>query len=191
MLPRMRPNWFIALPVSPEGWFATLPAPPAATRLFAPTDLHLTIAFLGDVDEAKARAAWAALVWPLPALTVTLGDVVPLGAKHRYSALAAELAQGRAEVEHAIATARVACCSAAVVAVDPRPALAHVTIARPQRRASDEERAATLAWAATLTLAAVPLWLDSAALYSWADDRKESLFRIVERNGPGNRAAEG
>ena len=181
MLARMRPNWFIALPVSPMGWFETLPAPPEATRLFAPADLHLTIAFLGDVDETKARASWAALAWPLPAMIATLGGVGPLGPKHRYSALSAALDEGREAVERAIATARVACCAAAVVTVDPRPALAHVTIARPQRRASDAERAAALAWAAEITLPKVPLRLDAAALYTWAEDRKDALFRIVER----------
>lgn len=181
MLVRVRANWFIALPVSAEGWFATLPAPPPATRLFASADLHLTVAFLGGVSEARARAAWAALVWPTPPVTVTLGAIVPLGPKPRYSALSAELDEGRAIVERAIMEARTACCEAAGVAIDPRPAIAHVTVARPQRRASDTERAAALGWAAEITLPGAPLRLDTAALYTWADDRKDALFRIVER----------
>jgi 2'-5' RNA ligase len=55
------PNWFIALPVSPLGWFERLvPPPPAGFRAFHPDDLHLTIAFLGAVDDATASRGWHA-----------------------------------------------------------------------------------------------------------------------------------
>lgn len=174
----MQPNWFVGLPAPVA---LELPPAPPATRLFAPSDRHFTIAFLGSVTEAQARSAWAALDWPLPAVEVTLGAVVPMGPPRRYSALSFTLDRGRAEVEAAIAKARVACCEAAGVAVDPRPALAHLTIARPQRRATDAERATALAWAKEIRPPAAAFTLGSVALYTWAEDRKSTLFRIVER----------
>ena len=59
----------------------------------------------------------------------------------------------------------------------PRP---HVTLARPQRRASDAQRARGLAWAAELALPVPTVRLDRVALYTWSDNRKERLFRMVE-----------
>lgn len=148
-------------------------------RVFAEADLHVTIAFLGPVDEAVAHAAWEALVWPLGPTPVTLGEVVPLGPPDRYSALSALLVQGRWEIEAAIATARKPVCAVANVDEDPRPPKAHVTLARPKRRASEEERQGALRWASEIRLAAASLMLDRVALYTWADDRKETLFTIV------------
>lgn len=175
----MHPNWFLALPVSGADLRQALPPAPPGVRLFVEADLHVTIAFLGPVDEGAALAAWEGLVWPLGPTEITLGDVVPLGPPDRYSALSALLVQGRWEVEGAIGTARKPVCAIARVTEDPRPPKAHVTLARPKRRASEEERAGGLGWASALRLAKTPLSLDRVALYTWAADRKETLFTIV------------
>ena len=175
----VRPNWFLALPISRGDWLGALPAAPAGVRLFAEADLHVTIAFLGPVDEHGALAAWEALAWPLGPTPVTLGEVVPLGPEDHYSALSALLEQGRTEIEAAIGAARKPACAAAGVAEDRRPPKAHLTLARPKRRATEAERTAALEWASAIRLAIGPLLLDRVALYTWADDRKESLFTIV------------
>ena len=142
----MGANWFIALPIPAGDWFARLPAPPAQVRLFPADDLHLTVAFLGNVSEEAALAAFAhASAWPRAALDVQLGHVVPMGRPRRYSALSAELELGRRQVEQAITLVRDAMCDTAGVRRDERPARAHVTLARPSRRASDAERRAGLA----------------------------------------------
>jgi hypothetical protein len=47
------------------------------------------------------------------------------------------------------------------------------------RRATDEARAAGLVWAAALELRAVRARLDRIALYTWSENRRERLFRIV------------
>jgi 2'-5' RNA ligase len=62
---------------------------------------------------------------------------------------------------------------------DSRPPKPHVTLARPQRRASAEERRQGLAWAARLELGHVQARLDRVALYTWDERRTEHLFRIV------------
>jgi 2'-5' RNA ligase len=174
-------NWFVALPVSPEGWLAErVPAPPAAFRAFPPQDLHLTVAFLGSTGEDAARRGWAALRWPLPAQRVSCGAVVPMGGRPRYSALSVTLVHGRREVEAAMTQARGPVWQAAGARPDDRPANAHFTLARPGRGASQAERAAGLRWARSLDLSGVEIVLDRVALYTWSEDRPRRLFRIVE-----------
>jgi 2'-5' RNA ligase len=55
----------------------------------------------------------------------------------------------------------------------------HVTIARPRGGATDADRAAGLIWAAQLDLHAAEENLDRVALYTWNEDRRDRLFRIV------------
>lgn len=175
----MRPNWFIAWPASGDGWFERHARPPHGIRRFHPEDLHVTLAFLGPVEEAAARAAWAACGRP-PARRATLGTVVPMGRPDRYTALSALLDEGRADVEADMGRHRRAACEAASVAPDRRSPKAHLTLARPGRRAGEGERAAGLAWARTVDLSGVPLTLDRLALYTWSEDRRDRLFRVVE-----------
>lgn len=175
----MRANWFIAIPIDTRDWHARLPPPPSGTRLFAPEDVHLTIAFLGTVSDAGAEAAWRALEWTLPTLEVTLDRVVPMGSPARFTALSALLGEGRAEVEHAMTLARDAPCDAAGARREQRPAKAHVTLARPSRHASGHERRAALAWAEALELGAPRIRLSRIALYTWSDQRPARLFRVV------------
>jgi 2'-5' RNA ligase len=149
-------------------------------RAFAPSELHVTVAFLGSVDEQAARAAWAAVTWPLEPMVVSLCRVVPMGPPARYSALSALIMDGAADVEAAIARTRGTVCMAAGVAPDPRPPKAHVTLARARRRASTEERREGLAWANAIALPPVRVTLAVISLYTWAEDRSERLFRIAE-----------
>lgn len=181
--PQMRPNWFVAFPV--DGSFVLeLPELPPAFRRFHPDDVHLTLSFLGGCGEEAAQRGLAALARELTAtprrsLTVTLGEVVPMGPRGRYSALSALLDVGRAETERYMTELRDIVSDAALGKRDQRPAKAHVTLARPARSASAERRAQGLAWAATQRLGAVELRLSRLALYGWAENRRERLFRIV------------
>ena len=175
----MTGNWFIALPVAAGEWFHALTAPPGV-RLFGAEDLHLTVAFLGPVDEAHAHAAFAlAAGFPLQARRVQLGSVEALGNRRRPSAFSALLTEGRVQVEQALGAARDAMWEAAGARPDARPPLAHLTFARPSRRASDHERAQALTWAKQLDLGAPQCQLTRIALYTWSHDRATALFRIV------------
>ena len=179
----MRPNWFLALPVPAHPWYAErVPDPPAGLRRFVAEDLHLTVAFLGACGEEAARRAWARVgEWQQAPAPIVLGPVAPMGRPQRYSALSILSARGGAPLEAEIERLREPWLVAAGARPEHRPPRAHVTIARPGRRASDVERAAGLAWAAQLDLSGVELRLDSLALYSWAEDRRERLFRVVQR----------
>jgi 2'-5' RNA ligase len=80
-----------------------------------------------------------------------------------------------------IAEARETLLSAAGAPEDTRPPLPHMTLARIQRRANAAERRQALRWAHTIDLRGVTFTAPSVALYTWADDRQERLFQIVER----------
>ena len=182
-----RPNWFFGFPI--DGAFVLrLPETPESIRRFHPDDIHMTLAFLGGCGETFAAHALAALderlkTAPPAVIDGTLGAVVPMGGARRdYSALSALLDRGRAEATELVTSLRDVLTDAAGARRELRPAKPHVTIARPQRRATDAARMAGLAWANALDLRAVPALLDRVALYTWSDDRRERLFhRVAER----------
>lgn len=177
------PNWFFAYPV--DGSFVLkLPPPPLGFRLFGPEDVHLTVAFLGGCGEEAAQRALRTLDALLPGLEapeldVSFGAVAPMGPGRAYSALSALLERGRGDTEAQIGALRDPLSDSAGVRRDERKPKAHVTIARPQRRATDEQRASGLAWARALDLRDVRTTLDRIALYTWAEARGERLFRRV------------
>lgn len=178
-----RPNWFLAFPVAAD-FVNALPALPPNFRRFHPEDVHLTLAFLGSCGDDGANRALDALdanlLGPLAtSIAISLGEIVPMGARRRYSALSALLAQGKRETEARITALRDALTEAATGQREKRAAKAHVTVARPTRRATNAEREAGLAWAASVDLRSVNARLDRIALYTWSELRHERLFRIV------------
>jgi RNA 2',3'-cyclic 3'-phosphodiesterase len=179
----MMPNWFLALPVDPS-IVAALPRVPAGFRAFHPEDVHLTLTFLGACGEQAAVRAFGSLkrAWserPPNALEVTLGEVVQMGPKARYSALSALVVRGQEEATSFLAQWRNIAADAAGISRDKRTALPHVTVARPQRKATDAERELGLAWAKNVVLPAQLIRLDRLALYTWSERRLPRLFQIV------------
>jgi 2'-5' RNA ligase len=171
------PNWFVGFPVGAPALPGVLSAPPPHVRVFPPDDLHATLAFFGSVSEARALAGWGALEIALASRDVSLGAVVPLGDARKPSALSSLITD--AELTQAIGSARDRALRAADARLDDRPPLAHVTLARIAREATEPDRRLALAWAASLALASVRARIDTVALYTWAPDRRERLFRIV------------
>lgn len=178
------PNWFVALPVPVGDWFSQLSPTPAGTRLLAAADLHLTMAFLGNVGEARARAAFharpPAAVKPFD---IRLGPVVPMGNPRRPSALSASVeradATGRLLAE-SLVPPRDVILEAAALPLETRAMKPHVTLARLRRKASTEERQHALAWVAECDLASIRIRLDRIALYHAARDRTARAYDIVE-----------
>lgn len=178
------PNWFLAFPVAAD-WITSLPKLPPRFRRFEPSDVHLTLTFLGGCGETAARGALdvvraAFQHAPCGATTVTLANVVPMGPKREYTALSALLDTGRETVTELMRSHRDAPADAAGIRRDQRSPIPHVTLSRPQRRATDADREAGLAWAAAVSLPRTEIVLDRVALYTWNSDRAESLFRIVD-----------
>ncbi|NUP04736.1 MAG: hypothetical protein HOW73_01605 [Polyangiaceae bacterium] len=174
-------NWFIGVVVDPGGWYPDrVPAPPEGFKAFHPDDLHLTVAFLGNVGAERADAAWRALRWPTGPVEAELADIEAMGSPRRYSALSFLLDKGRLEIEGAIGLVRADVGAAAEVEPDQRPPKAHLTIARPSRNASPAVRNKGLAWAKTIELRGTPILLREVALYTWSEDRTKTLFRKVD-----------
>jgi 2'-5' RNA ligase len=185
-----RPNWFFAFPL--DGAFVSeLPAMPTGFRAYHPEDVHLTLTFLGGCGEAPAMRALAMLDEILPnsgasPISVSLAEIVPMGPKGKYSALSFLLGRGREETENLIGRLRDPLSEAAIHRREKRKPKAHVTIARPTLRANEAHRQAGLAWASGVDLRHVKRTLDRVALYTWHENRRERLFRVVaERPLPG------
>ena len=160
------------------------PSPPPRVRVFATSDLHVTLGFLGPIAESDARRAWDRIgEFPsFQSVTGTFSSVEPLGHPRKPSALCAMVDDGREPLAEMIAEAREILLRAAGAPEDSRPPLPHMTLARIQRRAKAAERRQALRWAHSIDLRAVTFTAPSVALYTWADDRQERLFQIVERH---------
>ena len=144
----------------------------------------MTLGFLGSVQESDARRAWDR-IGEFPSFRTVTGSfngVEPLGHPSKPSALCAMVDDGREPLAGMITEARQTLLSAAGAPEDTRPPLPHMTLARIQRRAKAAERRQALRWAGTIDLRAVTFTAPSVALYTWADDRQERLFQIVERH---------
>lgn len=178
----MKPNWFVAYPVAPTGWFATLiQTAPDNMRRFPADDLHLTLAFFGGVDEADARRGWAqALRDPPEALRVRFGPVEPFGNPRKPSAFGLTLSQGREAACEVLKHRGDAILLAAGCKPARRPPRPHVTLARPPYKARQADRQAALRWSERAATPEVEVALDTLALYTWAHDRRQRLFRVVE-----------
>jgi len=164
------------------------PAPPARVRVFSTSDLHVTLGFLGSVEESDARRAWDRIGgYPsFRRVTGSFSGIEPLGHPRKPSALCAMVDLGREPLTEMIAEARETLLSAAGAPEDTRPPLPHMTLARIQRRANAAERRQALRWAHTIDLRAATFTAPSVALYTWADNRQERLFQIVERHDFGS-----
>lgn len=174
-------NWFIGLrarvlPAVPPALHEALAAAPPAVRVFDPADWHLTLSFLGRCGEDEAQRVWQqACALDFPGFAIELGEVVPMGPARRYSALSALVDAGREPLESWMEEAR------AIGPVDPRPVKAHLTLARPQRNATEAQRAEALAWGRALPTQGWALLVDQLALFGWAQDRAQRLFAIVDQ----------
>lgn len=161
-----------------------LPPAPPRVRVFGASDLHVTLGFLGSVQEAEARKAWD-LVGSFPSfrrVTGTFDRVKPLGNPRKPSALSAIVGDGSEALSEMIAEARAPLLAAADVPPDDRPPLPHMTLARVQRRAKGAERREALRWAEALEVGEATFAARSVALYTWSTDRPKRLFQIVERH---------
>jgi len=184
-------SWFVGLPVAAGDWFARLSPPPNGTRLLSAADLHLTVAFLGNVGERRARVAFQALApAAIGRFEILLGAIVPMGNPRRPSALSALIdptdSEGRSIAER-LAPARDVILDAAGLPPETRAMKPHVTLARVRRTAVMQDRQRALAWASGRDLASVRIGLDRIALYTGSRDRSARAYDIAESRALGPR----
>ena len=181
-----QPNWFIGLVCPCVDWFSSVmnqSEVPTGVRVFSASDLHVTVAFLGAVSETAAGGAWSMRRrWAVGPIMATLGPVRAFGPRSRYSALSCVLGRGAEAVEAGILNCRNAMLEAAGLPTQTRTVNPHMTVARPTRRANDDQRKRTLKWASTIDCAGTPIALTEMALYTWHEDRRQQLFRIAARD---------
>jgi 2'-5' RNA ligase len=188
------PSWFVALPIETEGWLDRLPDPPPGTRRVAAGDLHLTVAFLGNVGPERASEAFAAVdAASIPPLRVRLGRVVPMGPARRPSALSVRVedaADAPASLAERLAPVRDAVLRAVGLPPEERAMRPHVTLARPARRARAAERRRALAWAEDCGDLGVRVGIERVALYVSAGGSGALAYEIVESRplGPASGA---
>lgn len=181
------PNWFIALSVPArtvdgDAWFPGRVGPvPPGVRRFVPEDLHLTVAFLGPVTPAQAEAAWGLARWGGGPVEASLGRVVPMGNPRRPSALSATVSEGREPLVALLRALTGPLLAAAGAPPERRDPLPHITLARPTRAATEAQRSAAIAWAGGIELGDVRVRLEELALYTWDEERRERMFRVVGR----------
>ncbi|MDH3655766.1 MAG: hypothetical protein OEN21_15985 [Myxococcales bacterium] len=140
------------------------------------------------MQESDARNAWDRIgdFASFREVKGSFSGVEPLGHPRKPSALAAMVDEGRDALSEMIAQARDPLLRAAGAPEDSRPPLPHMTLARIQRRASAAERREALRWAQGIDLRGVVFTAAAVALYTWAADRQERLFQIVERHDFGS-----
>ncbi len=169
--------------------------------MYAPEDLHITVAFFGAIPEEVATRVWTGHTSLIESANILLGPVQLFGRPGRATALGfnvlpheprrMRLAGGRSseEIQDAFSKLTTSLRSARDTLLDlaecrpderePRP---HVTVARIPRDASSRERRRGIGWAERLVVDE-PVTLDAIALYTWSD-RAESTarFRIVDEH---------
>lgn len=169
----MSRNWFVAWPVeNATEWLAALAADaPIGVTFLDPADLHLTIAFLGEHNDA-AEKKMAGLLggFSLTGIDITPGAFLALPQPRRFSAIVASIDTGRLEVEKQIARWMPRICREAGARIDTRAPVPHITVARPDRRITNDDRAAVLDWIESRPRDTTPLTLAPPAIYRWATE---------------------
>lgn len=184
----MKPNWFIGLPLDDAWVEPTLAGIPDGLRTFHGEDIHMTVAFLGPAGADAANRAWDALVQDAPGrrdlggpFDVALGRVLPFGDPKCPSSLSVVPAEDDDPSKRFIAAHRNRLREAAGLRAEQRAVRPHASIARIKRRAKAELRSAALAWAGSVPPVGVTVPVREVALYTWTEDRRTQLFRIVRR----------
>ncbi len=174
-------NWFIALTVDAPWWFENLEFPEGA-RKFHPEDLHCTIAFLGSINLHQVEAAQTLLrSMREPSIECQFSSLMCLPSEKNFRALAVGLHDQQNLTSSIIRRYRDEFHRAVGQQAETREVLAHVTLARPSRSCTRDQQSTIIHWMKQQHIPSTSLVLNSCALYTWADDRRERQFRIVEQ----------
>ncbi|MCB1050381.1 MAG: hypothetical protein H6510_16815 [Acidobacteria bacterium] len=180
----MKANWFVAYKVElPKLDLSLIEA--EQVRWFQPADFHVTLVFLGGLNEAQIGHA-KSLFADFPAkpfdLPVKAFTTLPPGP--RFSALCLQLQADPDWSDHVV-TARKHFLVALNLPPETREPLPHITLARPLRQAGHQQRAKIQsAWCA-LQPPEIQVHLGQLALYTWNEDRQVRQFQEVCLVCPG------
>lgn len=178
----MKANWFIAFPV-PGFWLPQiLQHLPESCRPFHPSDLHMTVAFLGALEpNAVLRVERELEETEAFGFEYRLGSLLTLPSNKRVSALSFSLREGKEEAATRMAALRDGFYKAAGQEPDPRPPLPHITVARPKYQARKGDLTEVFQWVQTTSPPDILLAVDELALYTWSDQRPRIQFKTTAR----------
>jgi len=177
----MRPNWFVAFPIPAAEWLAEIRADaPKGLRWFHPIDIHLTLAFLGPMNPVCQRAVTELMEQvKYDPISVRFKALMVLPSARNFSAISLSISTGNDAIAQLIEQWRGAFYRIAEARSDTRPPLPHITIARPRRDLSFAQRQEIIAWSQTVQMPTNDIWIDTLALYTWADNRAGRQFKIM------------
>ena len=176
-----RPNYFVALPVSLGDWYETFKnTVPHNLKISSAVDLHITVSFLGNIspDISKKLCTVLQNIDPV-CFDFSLATLMPLPSKRHFSALSFSLNVGREQISRYMSTHRNTFHNIAGTQPDHRGPLPHITVARPQKRATVQERSGILDWMQTVSPPQLTFKTGKLSLYTWADDRKKKQYERV------------
>lgn len=160
------------------------PQGPARLRWVAPELLHLTLRFIGEVDQAQAARVQQALDALAPFdLALSLGAAGAFGSPARTQVL--WLAAGGDEQGLLALAARVEeAVAGSGLPPDDRPLRPHLTLARVHRRATRDQRTAIAQAVAALDAPAAPLLrVQSVALMRSHLGSGPVRYAVLSRHG--------
>ena len=168
-------SWFIGVPVAlhPDG--SELPPAEPGLVALAPSDRHVTLAFLGRAPDDDVRAVWSAV--PRVVLPCELDAL--RWERFGRSALALVVS----DVDRRLEAAAEACHRAADGVIQtkrPTPFRPHVTMARVPRRAHAPSASALRGW----TVPARALSAGPLTLFRSATDGRAGRYEVVDERRP-------
>ncbi len=173
-------NWFVAFQVSSGDWFKPLVQKlPTGLNSFHPDDLHMTVSFLGRLSEPVVQKLAEQIEKTAPlSFRIRFNTFLALPSKRKFSAICLGANEGQKDLIRWMKENSLLYYQTADLEPDPRKPLPHITLARPNRRCSNETRRAIYRALFEITAPKINVELRGPNLYTWSENRLERQFRI-------------
>ncbi len=177
----MKPNWFIAFPISPGRWHDKVNENiPNSFRVFHPNDLHVTVAFLKKCDELQIENIADILQRiVIERFIVATDRPLLLPSNDNFSVLAVGFSKGNSLLKKYISKYRTLFSEVAGIEADSRSPFPHCTIARLRYDAMTK-RQSLVKSVNSINIPCEEIIIDRLALYTWNDNRKIMQFKIIK-----------
>ncbi|MDH4262338.1 MAG: hypothetical protein OEV78_04760 [Spirochaetia bacterium] len=183
-------NWFVAFKVDQGNWFNFLISQmPRDLKIFQPDDLHMTIAFLGNLNLKFIDNITDCIKnFNIEPVILDSRGIIVLPSEKRFSAICLDFQDAPVKkFLEPVSQFRDRILKSAEVKADNRNFLPHVTIARPDRNITLIKKEELLKKIKQIPPFEISIKVQKIALYTWADYRahrqnnlqKASQFKIV------------
>jgi 2'-5' RNA ligase len=174
-------NWFAAFKVESSQWYQDIAAKiPPEIKLFHPDDLHMTISFLGNYNDEKLEDVKKAIESTFfKPFNLYAHRFILLPKESNFSAFCLEFDSSESGLYLQIEKSRENIYKAAGITPDKKKFIPHVTMGRPPRSTSNSERKKIADFVNKLSNFDVKIYIKSSAIYTWSDNRKEKMFKII------------